>query len=213
MKFAAGVLVLLIDPPLALRPRAVPLEPSPVVPAVPLPAIRVAQDWLGEPVLPDIFFQPPEERETGEYPLLLLAALPAAQEPPPPPKPRIEEESFPRGINPLDLQRWREEDDLRRIREFAGDAVFGVPLFVPQLVLESLLPRGLAVGPTTFLYKTHHAPPSLALVVFDQVLFHEAQFLAQAQAYASDGVYAEDLQRGQRHVLRQSLMSGFRASY
>jgi hypothetical protein len=219
MKFAAGVLILLIAPPAARRLRAVPPEPAPLLPSIPaasLPAVGASQEWLGDPVLPMVFqFEAEESRpESFNMPPLLVLDSPTRQEPPPPSRPSpVEEPAFPKGVSALDIQAWREEDDLRRIREWAGDALFGLPLFVPQLVLESLLPRGIAVGPTTFLYRTSSAPPSLALVVFDQILFHEAQFLAQAQAYASDGIYAEGLQHGQRRVLRQSLMSGFRATY
>jgi hypothetical protein len=50
-------------------------------------------------------------------------------------------------------------------------------------------------------------------VVFDQVLFHEAEFLTQAQQ-ASDAAYAEQwFQHGQKRILRRALTGGFRASY
>jgi hypothetical protein len=233
MKFAAGILILLIIPPVVSFARVTqPATTSTVtsICAPSLPSIRPSQEWLGEPVLPAFFHIGEERVETTEgaesdieasqivsleIPPLLVLTSSAWQEPPPSrfPESQDQESTFPRGITALDIQAWREKDDLRRIREWAGDALFGLPLFVPQLLVETLIPRGIPVGPTTFLYNKSTTGSSLALVVFDQVLFHEAQFLAQAQAYGSNGPYGSDLNRSQRHVLRQSVMSGFRATY
>jgi hypothetical protein len=123
------------------------------------------------------------------------------------------ESPFPRVISVVDLDDWRTAEDLRSLREWAGDVFFGLPLILPQLLLEEFIPRGLAVGPTTFLYKTSSDSRTLPLIVFDQILFHEAEFLAQAQSLGDSGAAGDPLLRGQRHVLRGSLRSGFRATY
>ena len=213
MKFAAGVLVVLLVPPAAPRPSAA--TPAPIGALAP-----VGQDWLGEPVLPAIF-QDDEPGAAGALdrspsPLDIrdfLAHPPAGvQEAPPRAERPVPESEFPRGVGAPEIQEWRRQDELRQLREWASDATLGAPLLVPQLVLESFLPRGMAVGPTTFLYRTMSPSSSLSLVVFDQILFHEAQFLAQAQEQ-SDAAYAVNLPAGQRRVLRRSLSSGFRASY
>jgi hypothetical protein len=215
MKFAAGVLSLLMVTPAALRPPAATPPPVSQIPPK-------GQEWLAEPVLPRIFrdadamtdvepdssASPPGLRDFLVYPSSsgVQDASPRAETP-------SSESTFPRGVGGPEIQAWRREDDLRQVREWASDATFGVPLLVPQLVLESFLPRGLAVGPTTFLYRTSSPSNSLSLVVFDQVLFHEAEFFSQAQV-ASDSAYAEQqFQHGQRRILRRSLMSGFRANY
>ena len=222
MKFAAGVLTLVLVPSAALRPPAVP--PATPAPA-PLPAAASSQEWLAEPVLPAVFqihatdaapdldglFHYLHADLSAEMPPLSSLAT-FLQEPPARSDRETTDEKFPRGIDGVFIQAWRDEDDLRRIRAWVGEATLGVPLLFPQLILEEFLPRGVAVGPTTFFYRTAPASSSLAFVVFDQVLFHEAQFLAQAQAYAEDGYY-ENLERGQRRVLRRSLMTGFRATY
>jgi len=211
MKFVVGVLVLLALPPVVARHRV----DSPLLLPPAAPAVRAApQEWLGEPILPAIFRNPGTGTDDAQDEPRGLPQLPEKPEASTRPQPRTEEPSFPKGIGALEIQAWREEDDLRRIRSWVGDATLGVPLLVPQLILEGLLPRGLAVGPTTFFYKTSSTEPSsMTLVVLDQMLFHEAQFLAQVQAYAEDGLYSENLERGQRRVLRRSLMTGFRATY
>jgi len=212
MKFAAGVLTILLLPPAALRPPAVTPPPTPAIGPL-------GQDWFGEPVLPGIFHDagaaptadvPPSPVELREF---LAHWSYGNQEAPPPAQAASSDSTFPRGVGAPEIEAWRQEDDLRRVREWASDATLGVPLLLPQLVLESLLPRGLAVGPTTFLYKTASPDKTLPLVVFDQVLFHEAEFFAQAQQ-ASDAAYAEQyFQHGQRRILRRALMGGFRANY
>jgi len=123
------------------------------------------------------------------------------------------ESAFPRMYPVVDLDAWREAEDLRSLREWAGEVFFGLPLLVPQMLLEEFIPRGLAIGPTTFLYRTAKDSRSLPLVVFDQTLFHEAEFLAQAQARSDSLAYDQSLTHSERQVLRRSLMSGFRATY
>jgi hypothetical protein len=214
MKFAASVLTILMLPPAALRPPA-------VTPPSSTPSIRpLGQEWFADPVLPAIFLdrQDPaaSAADASPSPLDLRDYLvhpsssgaqddaPRAQTPAP---------EFPKGVGAPEIQEWRREDDLRRVREWASDATLGVPLLLPQFILEAFLPHGLAVGPTTFLYKTSSPSNSLPLVVFDQVLFHEAEFFSQAQ-FASDSAYAEQyFQTGQRRILRRALTGGFRASY
>jgi hypothetical protein len=214
MKFAAGVLTLLLIPPAALRP--------PEVTPPPAPSIRGAgQEWLADPVLPDIFLggdaEAATESDSSPSPLELQEFLahssPGVQEGAPRAESPAPEPAFPKGVGGLEIQAWRQEDELRRIRELASDVTLGAPLLVPQLVLESFLPHGLAVGPTTFLYKTSSPSNTLPLVVFDQVLFHEAEFFTQAHS-AADAAYVEQyFQTGQRRILRRALASGFRASY
>jgi hypothetical protein len=170
--------------------------------------------------LPAVFaadFPEADEAEPAPSPAFdgipLRDLAPRPQEAPPGAPSAPDEPSFPRGVGGPEVQAWREQEELRQLRQWTGDAIFGVPLLVPQLLLEEFLPRGIAVGPTTFLYKTDSTSSSFSLVVFDQVLFHGAEFLAQTQSYASDGGYDLNLQHGQRRVLRRSLMGGFRASY
>ena len=47
------------------------------------------------------------------------------------------------GLTALDLRAWQHEDDLRAIRECAGETVLGVPFLLPQLALEAFVPRGV----------------------------------------------------------------------
>jgi hypothetical protein len=166
------------------------------------------QEWLDPPVLPAIFALD-DPQETGEA---------AAQDPPrleaPPQPPKISESPFPKLTSALDLDGWRDKDALTKLKEWAGDAFFGLPVLVPQIVLEEFLPRGVEVGPTTFLYRTSPADKSLSFVVFDQAIFHEAEFIEQVQSQGADSPYYSDhLTRSQATVLRRSLMTGFRASY
>jgi hypothetical protein len=213
MKFAAGVLVLVVFPPAAPRPPVAMPPPSSW-------AVPSGQEWLADPVLPRIFLDvdsesqaasesPSSSIDLGEFPAPSSAA---GQESPPRAESPAPESEFLRGVGAAEIRAWRQEDDLRRVREWASDTVLAAPLVVPQVVLEAFLPRGLAVGPTTFLYRTASPSSSLSLVVFDQVLFHEAEFVGQAQ-YAGDGVYGGDFERSQRRVLRRSLSSGFRVTY
>ena len=139
----------------------------------------------------------------------------------PPPYVRREDSSspppvseFPPLLPSLELDRWKENENRQWLRERAGDAFFGLPLFVPQLLLEEFIPRGLAVGPATFLYRDSKDSKKLPVVVFDQALFHETEFLerVQEQSDASSGD-SHLLTQSQRHVLQRSLMNGFRASY
>lgn len=179
------------------------LAPSPGV-----LALSADQEWLDPPVLPAVFAldDPQETPESG-------APTPPRLEPPPR-LPKTTESDFPKLTSALDLDGWRDKDSLTKLKEWAGDAFFGIPLLVPQIILEEFLPRGVEVGPTTFLYRTSPAQKSLSLVVFDQAIFHEAEFLQQVQSQGADSpYYAESLNRSQRNVLRRSLMTGFRANY
>jgi hypothetical protein len=163
------------------------------------------QDWFGRPWVPEYFEfrQDPTEPRSQEKP----------RSPGDPPF-VLEESSFPPLMTTLDLDSWRKQDDLRRVREWASDTTLRIPLLIPQLLLEEFLPRGVAVGPTTMLYRTSPSSSSLSLVVLDQALFHEAEFLERLQAEGADNAYyADTLNRGQRLVLRRSLMNGFRATY
>jgi hypothetical protein len=151
--------------------------------------------------------------QEGETTPLFDDPAPRIEDPrdaPPPGSPTWE---FPKLMSVLDLERWRQTEDLTLLRQRAGDAILGVPLFVPQLLLEEFMPRGLAVGPTTFLYRDTKDSKGLSFVVFDQAIFHEAEFLQQAQQRSDDTAYADTLSRSQTHVLRRSLMTGFRAAY
>jgi hypothetical protein len=213
MKIAAGVLMVLLVPHAAPRPpAALPAPPGALAPA--------GQEWLGEPVLPEIFRDgepgpaaaPDPSSSPLDLPDVLGHSSAGVQEAPPRSEIPSPGSEFPRGVGAPEIEAWRRSDELRRIREWASDATLGAPLLVPQLILESFLPRGMAVGPTTFLYRTSSPSSSLSLVVFDQVLFHEAQFFGQAQE-RSDAAYALNLPAVERRVLRRSLSSGFRASY
>ncbi|HZE96463.1 MAG TPA: hypothetical protein VE981_05525 [Planctomycetota bacterium] len=187
-----------------------------MIPALVLPsaAPEFSQNWYGRPVLPELFGGS-EDQEPPEGLLAEPPAKPASRTLPPLLRQEDAEESkYPSLMTVLDVKAWRDQEDLRRIRETAGNLFLGVPMIIPQVILEELLPRGLAVGPNTFLYPNSPASTSLAFIVFDQALFHEAQFLERVQAAgADDPAYAETLTRGQRHVLRRSLMTGFRVSY
>jgi hypothetical protein len=196
MNTVVGVLVLLIAPagpesPLSRRP---PDPPS--------------QEWMSDPTLPACLADAPawpEDALTLEIPPL------SAQDPAGPAGPAREESSFPRAISGAEIQAWREERELRSIREFSSDAFLGLPLIVPQVALESLLPRGIPVGPATYLYRTSSS--SFPLVVLDQILFHEAQFLANIQMGDDDPVLSSAFTRGQKRLIRRSFFSGFRATY
>jgi hypothetical protein len=227
--------MLLMTPPGVLQAQVVQSAPASAagsIPAASLPWIPPFQEWFGEPVLPVVFHielvrlenEDGAEFDSDSRASLIvsleippLAVLPtfASQEPPSSRFPEAEnqESTFPRGITERDIQTWRKEDDLRRVRKWAGDLLFGIPLVVPQLLVETLLPRGIPVGPTTFFYRESTPGSSMALVVFDQILFHEAQFISQAQAYSTNGTYGPNFNQIERHVLRQSLMGGFRATY
>jgi hypothetical protein len=193
MNTVVGVLVLLIAPagpesPLSRRP------PDPP-----------AQEWMSEPILPACLAEAPawpEEALTLEIPPL------SAQDPP---APASEESAFPRAISAPEIQAWREEQELRSIRQFSSEAVLGLPLIVPQVALEAFLPRGIPVGPSTYLYRSSSS--SFSLVVLDQILFHEAQFLANIQMGDDDPVLTSAFTRGQKRLIRRSFFSGFRATY
>lgn len=191
MKWTAGVLSLMV-PALAWADGAVPHR----------------QDWFGTPILPDVF------RSDGDAPPYEdLRPRQDGPSPGPVTEPVPPESTWGKGLSALDLEAWQREDDLRVIREWAGDALLGLPLLLPQLVLEGVLPRGVQVGPTTFLYRTSPASSSLVIVVLDQMLFHEAEFLSRVREIANDDRDPEDLTRGQRGLLRRSLMTGLRATY
>src|SRR5262245_41843256 len=139
MRVVAGVLILLVAPSAALR-----AEPAPPGPDTP------DQQWLTDPILPACLAEKttfPEEALTFEIPP--LSRLAPRQEDPP-----AGESSFPRAVTGLEIQSWREERDLRDLRQWSSEAVLGLPMIVPQFVLESLLPRGVEVGPSTYLYRT-----------------------------------------------------------
>jgi hypothetical protein len=220
MKYAAGVLVLLLAPRGSLPPASPPAVPLPAIPdgTRPFDLAQGKQEWLADPVLPAPFEESvvewPDEALTFEIPPLAAFAAPPLAGLLRPQDPGEAEPSFPRAITGLDVERWRAEDDLRRVREWISDGTLGLPMLVPQLVVETFLPRGIAVGPSTFLYRTSPASASLALVVFDQILFHEAEFLAAAQSQATDEPVAhQSLSSGQRRLLRRAFMGGFRATY
>jgi len=159
------------------------------------------QDWFAGPFLPDCFGEVQE---------------PEAPPPPLPPRkaPPVAESEYPSLLKTIDFDAWRREDDMRQLRELASDATFRIPLLIPQLFLEELLPRGLAVGPTTFLYRNSNSSSSMSLIVLDQALFHEMEFLERLRAAGEDNAtYSDSLSREQRVVLRRSLMNGFRATY
>lgn len=171
------------------------------------------QDWFGTPEIPPLFEDddPPEQDEPLwlEAPLPLLVGKRWVDDSG---VPTLEESSFPKFLSVVNLDEWRRQDELRRIREVAGDLTFGIPLLVPQLLLEEFIPHGVPVGPTTFLYRTSKDSKSLPLVVFDQALFHHEEFLAHVQAAGAGGP-RDSVASAERHVLRRALMSGFRASY
>lgn len=207
MKLTAGLLILVL-------PAVHPAERSLPAPGLraPLPAPLAtprSQDWFGAPVLPDIFRteDPQDEPPPAEDPLRRDARATPSR---PAPDPEL---SWGRGLTALDLQAWQEEDDLKVIREWAGDALLGLPLLLPQLIFEAALPRGFKVGPTTYLYRTDSASSSLVLVVLDQMLFHEAEFLSRVHELSEDRFGGEDLSRGQRRVMRRAFMTGLRAEY
>lgn len=222
MKFAAGVLVLLVAPWTTRPPDPVPSLPAPDLSrpfdsaaSTPLGTGPGGQEWLADPVLPAVLRTGDLEAATAAWLEEIPLDLPplSALVPPPAQDPSPAEPSFPGAITPRDIQAWREEEDLRRIQRWSSDTLFGLPLLVPQWAMESLLPRGLAVGPTTFLYRSSPASTSLAVAVLDQILFHEAEFLTNAQFQAADPAASTDLARSQMRVLRKSFSSGFRASY
>ena len=208
MKWTAGILILVL-PAAASAERTAPVPGPMATLLAPLPATS-SQDWFGAPVLPPIFQSVDPQEEPPP-----LGELPGRdpRKSPPMPSDTSPERSWGKGLTALDLQAWQQEDDLRAIREWAGDALLGLPLLVPQLILEAALPRGLKVGPTTYLYRTSDGSSSLVLVVLDQMLFHEAEFLSRVREQSEDRWGEEDLTRGQRRVVRRSLMMGLRASY
>ncbi len=159
------------------------------------------QDWFGRPWLPDCFTDA-QEQDPAPSPLQ------DRRNPPP-----VAESTFPSLLSTLDLDAWHRQDELNWVRETASSAMLRIPLLLPQLLLEETLPRGLAVGPTTFLYRTSPSSSSMSLIVLDQALFHEAEFLERMQAAGEDAYYSNSLMRGQRLVVRRSLMNGFRATY
>ena len=202
MNTVVGVLVLLIAP-------SGPQSPQP------RPALdHSRQEWLSDPRLPACLTEAtawPEEALTLEIPSLLEFGTRWGQDPVRPPLPEVEESSFPRAISAPEIQAWREERELRSIREFTGEALLGLPLIVPQVALEVFLPRGIPVGPATFLYRSSSS--SLPLIVLDQILFHEAQFLSNFQMGDDDPALSAAFARGQKRLIRKSFFSGFRAAY
>lgn len=232
MKCAAGVLIVVLAPWAATPPRVPPTTPSLAIPpsAIPetIPNVDLdasGQEWLADPVLPTCFEAPdpgldpvevswPDEALTQNIPP--LESFAAWQDlGTTPSNPTGPESGFPKGIGAPEVATWQAEDERRQIREFASEALLGVPMLVPQLILEALLPRGIAIGPTTFLYRTNSAPSSLSLVVLDQILFHQTEFIASMQSRGMEpgGYPSSELEKAQRRVVRRSLMGGFRASY
>ena len=202
MKLAIGVLILLIAPP---GPASPPLRPAPDPPR---------QEWMSDPRLPACLAEAPawsEEALTLEIPPLSEFSARWGQDSGRPSVPEVEESTFPRALSASDIQAWREERELRSIREFSSDAILGLPLIVPQVVLETFIPRGIPVGPSTFLYRSSSS--SLPLVVVDQILFHEAQFLSNIQMGDDDPALSSAFTRGQKRLIRKSFFSGFRATY
>ena len=169
---------------------------------------------MSDPRLPACLAETPawsEEALALEIPSLAEFGTRRGQDPARPSAPEAEESSFPRAISAPEIQAWREERELRSIREFSSEAVLGLPLIVPQVVLESFLPRGIPVGPATFLYRSSSS--SLPLIVLDQILFHEAQFLSNIQMGDDDPALSAAFARGQKRLIRKSFFSGFRAAY
>src|SRR5262245_43582402 len=108
MKFAAGVLVLLI----ALRSEPARLEAAP-------PPDPADQDWLADPVLPACLTEGarwPDEALTLDLPPL------SALVPRRPQEPSAEESTFPRAISGSEIQAWREERDLLNLRRWSSEA-------------------------------------------------------------------------------------------
>ena len=169
---------------------------------------NTVQDWYGTPVLPSEY-QDPTVPTLEE----MLQGAPTAHPPATAPPLEKTESAFPRFLAVVDMDDWRRKDEVRSLRELAGDAFFGIPLIVPQLLMEEFIPTGIPIGPTAFLYRDRKDNRSMPLVVFDQAVFHEAQFLAQMQAMGGGTASDEVLTRSQRSVLRRSLMTGFRATY
>jgi hypothetical protein len=131
MKYAAGVLVLLMSSrggPATVAPLSLP----------PLPAAS-PQEWLADPVLPGHFMgvevEWPVDALSLEIPPLRVIDSLALQEP------DDADAAFPRGITALDLRRWQEEDERRRIREWLSEGTLGLPMLLPQIALEAFLPR------------------------------------------------------------------------
>jgi len=176
-------------------------------PALAAPEQATTQNWYESPILP-LLFQDEDAPEFRLPPPLTRVSVEERRT-----LPTIAESEFPRLMSVIDIQEWREKDSLRFLRERAGDTLFGIPLLVPQLLLEEFIPRGLAVGPNTYLYRDSKDSRSMPLVVFDQAVFHESEFLAQVQARGDAPAYADTLTQSQRHVLRRALGSGFRATY
>lgn len=159
------------------------------------------QDWFGRPSLPDCFTETQDEEPTPPKPRLPSDA------------PSLAESAFPSTLSIVDLDAWRRQDELRWFREFASDAMLRLPLLIPQLLLEEMLPRGLAVGPTTYLYRSSTSSSAMGLIVLDQAMFHETEFLERLQAAGDDPYYSNLFMHGQRYIIRRSLMGGFRATY
>jgi hypothetical protein len=210
--WTAGLLNLLL-PALGSSEETAP-TPGPMASLiVSLPAAR-SQEWLGAPLLPSVFRG---EDPPGEAPLLgdprpqdgrlPLPPSPPAREPP------WEERPWGQGLSAEDLRAWRQEDDLRVLHQWAGNALLGLPLLVPQLAVESFLPRGIQVGPTTYLYRTSPGSSGLAVIVLDQMIFHEAELMIRVREMEADRWVPSDLTGGQSHVLRRSFMTGMRATY
>ena len=177
------------------------------LPATALPEESTLQNWYESPILP-VLFQDDDPTEFRLPPPLTRVSVESKRA-----LPTMAESEFPRLMSVIDLQEWREKDSLLFLRERAGDAFFGIPLVIPQLIMEEFIPRGIAVGPNTFLYRDSKDSHSMPLIVFDQAVFHESEFLANVQSRGWDVAYGETLTQSQRHVLRRSLMSGFRATY
>src|SRR5258708_1796772 len=116
-------------------------------PAWAVPEQSTTQNWYESPILP-LLFQDDDPPEFLLPPPLSRVSVDERRT-----LPTMAESEFPRLISVIDLQEWREKDSLRFLRERAGNAFFGIPLLVPQLILEEFIPRGIAVGPTTFLYR------------------------------------------------------------
>jgi hypothetical protein len=214
--WTAGLLNLLL-PALGSSEETAP-TPGPMASLiVSLPAPR-SQEWFGAPVLPSVFRggEPP-----GEPPLLdgsrpqdgRLPPPPSSPAPAPAREPPSEERPWGQGLTAEDLRAWRQADDLRVLHQWAGDALLGLPLLVPQLVIESFLPRGIQVGPTTYLYRTSPGSSGLAVIVLDQMMFHEAELMIRVREMEEDRWVPGDLTGAQPHVLRRSVMTGVRATY
>src|SRR5262249_19699072 len=139
LKGILSLAVTILDP----APRSAELQESRGIAGL---ASRPGQNWLGHPTLPapfDVEIIDEEDGADGLEWTSLRAWTPPVSSPLPP---LGQEQSFPSLMSVLDLESWRSQNDLQRLKQVAGDAAFGLPMLLPQLLLEEFLPRGVSVG-------------------------------------------------------------------